>query len=152
MKINVNRIPEDGEDLTGVEPPTIMELENPDIRFQHEVAYKFHAQIQHNALLVTGKLTTPATLVCGRCLQEFELPLRVAQFVFHLELTGEDFVDLTANIREDIILALPQRALCDEACKGLCLTCGVDLNKRQCKCPAHRGDLHWHALDNLKLK
>jgi uncharacterized protein len=38
-------------------------------------------------------------------------------------------VDLTANMREDIILELPQRALCAEDCKGLCPHCGKDLNK-----------------------
>src|SRR5438552_3009524 len=103
MKINVKRIPADGESLSGSEPASVMELDEPDVRFQHTVAYNLHAQIQNNALLVTGKLETPVTLRCSRCLKTVEQPLKVAQFVFHQELAGEDFVDLTANIREDII-------------------------------------------------
>lgn len=152
MKINVKRIPEEGETLRGTEPGEIMELDEPDLRFQHEVAYNFHAQLQDNALLVTGTLDTPATVVCSRCLATFELTVHVGQFVFHQELQGEDFVDLTANIREDILLELPQRALCGPKCKGLCPSCGKNLNEGDCQCERTRVELHWHALDQLKLK
>ena len=152
MIINVKRIPPDGETLSGSDPSSIMDLEEPDTRFEHDVAYELLAQIQGNALLVTGWLSTPATLRCSRCLQVFDLPLRVDQFVFHQELQGEDFVDLTANMREDIILELPQRALCAEDCKGLCPHCGKELNKGSCRCKPSEGNLRWQALDNLKLK
>lgn len=152
MKINVKRIPADGESLSGSEPASIMELDEPDVRFVHEVGYDFYAQVQGNALLVTGKLTTAATLRCSRCLKTFEKPMRVEQFVFHQELAGEDFVDLTANIREDIILELPQRALCRPDCKGLCPVCGSDWNEGACQCKPSRGDVRWHALDQIKLK
>jgi len=152
MKINVKRIPEDGEALRGSDPASIMELEESDIRFEHDVEYDLLAQLQGAALLVTGRLSTPATLRCSRCLRVFDLPVRVDQFVFHKELEGEDFVDLTANMREDIILELPQRALCVADCKGLCPHCGKDLNKGPCRCQQSKGDLRWHALDNLNLK
>lgn len=152
MKINIKRIPPDGEALRGSDPASIMELEEPDTRFEHEVAYDLVAQLQGSALLVTGRLSTPATLQCSRCLRVFDLPLCVEQFVFHQELQGEDFVDLTANMREDIILALPQRALCAEDCRGLCPHCGKDLNKGPCRCKPSEGNLRWHALDNLNLK
>ena len=152
MKIDVKRIPEDGEALRGSEPASIMELEEPDTRFEHDVEYDLLAQLQGSAVLVTGRLVTPATLRCSRCVRVFDLPVRVEQFVFHKELQGEDFVDLTANMREDIILELPQRALCTEDCKGLCPHCGKDLNKGPCRCQHSEGDLRWHALDNLNLK
>ena len=152
MKINVKRIPEDGEALVGTDPASIMELEESDTRFEHDVEYDLLAQLQGTAVLVTGRISTPATLRCSRCLGVFDLPVRVDQFVFHKELQGEDFVDLTANMREDIILELPQRALCTADCKGLCPHCGKDLNKGPCRCQQSKGDLRWHALDNLNLK
>jgi len=152
MKVNVKRIPSDGEQLQGSESPAIIELDNDDIHFKKDIEYDFHAQIQNNALLVVGKLRAPVTLRCSRCLKSFDLPLRIGQFVFHKELTGEDFVDLTENIREDIILELPQRALCRPDCRGLCPKCGQDLNEKTCRCKPARGDLRWHALDQIKLK
>jgi len=151
MRINVKRIPPGGETLQGREPASIMDLEEPDIHFEHDVEYDFLAQVQGNALLVTGTLQTPATLRCSRCLRVFELPLRVGAFVFHQELHGEDFVDLTANIREDIILELPQRALCEVNCKGLCPNCGQDLNQGPCRCKRAQSDLRWRALDKIEL-
>ena len=152
MRINVKRIPEDGEVLRGSDPSSIMELDDPDARFEHDVEYDLLAQLQGNALLVTGQLRTPATLRCSRCLRVFDLPLKVDHFTFHQELHGEDFVDLTENMREDIILELPLRALCAESCRGLCPRCGKDLNKRPCGCKPSDGDLRWHALDNWNLK
>lgn len=152
MKINVKRIPEDGEAIRGTEPATSMDLDSPDVHFDHDVEYDFFCQIQGNALLVTGKLMTLATLRCGRCLQMFQAPLNVGSFVFHQELQGQDFVDLTPSIREDIILELPQRALCDQKCKGLCPSCGKDLNEGSCRCKPSGWDVHWQALDQLKFK
>ena len=152
MKINVKRIPIDGEVLRGSEPPSIMELDEADVRFKNDVAYDLFAQVQGSALLVTGTLRTPATLRCSRCLVAFEQPLTVSNFVFHQELHAEDFVDLTPSIREDIILELPQRALCQEECRGLCPHCGKNLNEGPCQCRPKREDLRWHALDQLKLR
>ncbi len=152
MKINVKRIPVGGEDLHGAAPASILDLNESVVRFPDEIHYELHAQLQGNALLVTGQLATVATAQCSRCLQPFQMPLRVGEFVVHQELHGEDFVDLTANIREDIILQLPQRALCDADCKGLCPWCGADLNQGACRCPKNRENGRWHALDQLKLK
>ena len=53
--------PVGGETLQGAEPAAIMELDDPDVRFLREIAYDFLAQIQGNALLVTGTLATAAT-------------------------------------------------------------------------------------------
>ena len=152
MKINIKRIPEEGERLTGVESPAILGIEEEDLRFECDISYDLFAQHQGQALLVTGKLQTPATLRCSRCLKKFRKPLTVREFVFHKELTGEDFVDLTDNIREDIILQLPQRALCHDECRGLCPLCGQNLNESDCQCAKSHGDLRWHALDQIKIK
>jgi uncharacterized protein len=151
MKINVKRLSEEGEKYVGAEPPAIMELQEEGVQFNQEIGYDLLAQLQGNALLVTGRLQTVGTLRCGRCLRDFEKPLAVAEFVFHQELSGEDFVDLTPQIREDMILELPQRALCSEACKGLCPVCGADLNQRSCRCAVRRRDDRWAALNQLKI-
>ena len=151
MILNVKRIPIEGEDLEGTEPSAIMDLADPDVWFEHDIHYRLRAQVQGQALLVTGRLETPATLHCSRCVRVFERLVTVSGFVFHQELQGEDFVDLTANIREDIILELPQRALCNENCQGLCPQCGGDLNERPCQCQVARPELRWQALDRLKI-
>ena len=153
MKINVRRIPEGGETLRGTEPATIIGLDDPNIRFEKEIAYDLHVEVQETALLVTGTLRAPATAHCGRCLKALKLPVAVDDFVFHHELHGEDLVDLTESVREDILLQLPQRTLCGPTCKGLCPVCGQDLNVRRCSCEQPRKfSGEWNKLDELKLK
>jgi len=152
LKINVKRIPVEGEDYEGSEQPEIMELRDADVQFEQPIEYVLHAQLQGHAVLVTGRLRTEVTLRCSRCLRMFRQKLAVGQFVVLQPLEGEDFVDLTPQIREDIILELPQRALCQPACKGLCPVCGKDLNDGVCGCKVSHEDLRWQALNQLKLK
>ena len=41
-------------------------------------------------------------------------------------------LDITRDVRDFIILALPDKHLCREDCKGLCPVCGTDLNVQTC--------------------
>ncbi len=52
---------------------------------------------------------------------------------------------------EEFMLALPMRPLCQEACKGLCPTCGVNLNENSCSCTQDEGDPRLAALRALKI-
>lgn len=44
-------------------------------------------------------------------------------------------VDLRGLLREQLILSLPMTRLCTPDCKGLCLTCGENINRAECHCP-----------------
>ena len=37
-------------------------------------------------------------------------------------------------LREQVLLAMPLKAVCSEACKGLCPRCGLYLNGEACAC------------------
>lgn len=43
-------------------------------------------------------------------------------------------LDLDELIEEEITLFLPAKMLCSEDCKGLCMTCGKNLNFGKCNC------------------
>ncbi|MBQ5968619.1 MAG: DUF177 domain-containing protein [Clostridia bacterium] len=43
-------------------------------------------------------------------------------------------LDLTALVREDVLLALPTKLLCRDDCRGLCPACGKNLNDGPCGC------------------
>lgn len=49
-------------------------------------------------------------------------------------------VDLGEAIREYALLALPMQALCRADCKGLCVSCGADLNAGACGCETDEED------------
>ena len=54
-------------------------------------------------------------------------------------------------MREQVLLALPMHAACGEDCKGLCGTCGQNLNEGQCGCATSQVDPRLAALKNIKL-
>lgn len=64
-------------------------------------------------------------------------------------LSGTE-IDLLDLVREQMLLALPDAVLCDEACKGLCTDCGQDLNDSECDCSSERIDPRWKGLEDLK--
>ena len=61
-------------------------------------------------------------------------------------------IDLSAAVRESILLALPPAPLCVEDCKGLCPTCGKDLNQGDCGCDRKVPEPRWDALKAIQLE
>jgi uncharacterized protein len=43
-------------------------------------------------------------------------------------------VDLRPLVREQLILTIPMRAVCDPGCEGLCLRCGENIQRKECRC------------------
>ena len=77
---------------------------------------------------------------CTRCLKDAE-NYYTAQFGEQVEENNpdgyslkNDTVDLTIIVDDLIMLNAPISFLCDDACKGICLGCGVNLNDSECKC------------------
>ena len=81
-------------------------------------------------LLITGSLQ----LDCSRCLKKYTLPFKkTAQFNYDIKPT-DLVIDLSSDLREEIILDFPIKPLCKSDCLGLCLKCGEDLNLGKCAC------------------
>jgi len=102
-------------------------------------------------------------LECRRCLRDTtadvhdEVHLIFAEAgepddpdVYAIDPAARD-LDLRPAVREQWLLNAPGYALCRPDCKGLCPTCGADLNARECGCAPvtqsrwdslrkHRGD------------
>ena len=60
-------------------------------------------------------------------------------------------IDLDPILKEQILLALPMSVVCSEECKGLCPSCGKDLNQGACGCGPQLGDPRLAVLKNIKL-
>jgi uncharacterized protein len=119
---------------------------------------------------VSGRLTGTLELNCGRCLEPFALPVASdfdLRYVPRTENIGEgereveeddlatafyddDQIDLTHLIVEQFQLALPMKALCSDACRGLCPQCGTNWNTGSCDCNLKWEDPRFAALRNLK--
>jgi len=52
-------------------------------------------------------------------------------------------------LREQVLLSLPPRTLCQADCKGLCPRCGQNRNETVCSCDSGPSDPRWEALAGL---
>ena len=111
-----------------------------------------HVSPAVGAMVVVGEVHGQLRCRCDRCLIYYtrrldRIPVNHQYLDFH-----EDILDLTEDVRDDILLAFPQRNLCREDCRGLCVICGQNLNARECGChQAQDDDSLWTALDNIRL-
>lgn len=115
-----------------------------------------------------GEFHTVVWLECGRCLSYFQLPVG---FELHEEFplqgipsgvssagfaTVEDkdsFPVFEGNLlhaddllRQYLLLELPMAPVCREDCKGLCSSCGHNLNEGECACAPRKGHPAFEAL------
>jgi uncharacterized protein len=110
------------------------------------------------------EIKTKAVFKCDRCLSEFnEIRSEKNEVLFQL---GQDShisddeeivrispeqkeIDMTDFIKEMLILSVPMKAICKEDCKGICASCGADLNSENCSCSGESADPRWDKLSEL---
>lgn len=138
-----------------------IEMGGQEVRFEEPFTGEAEIWNAGDRLLVKADVSGEAKLVCSRCLAEYTEILDVSfdeEFVSGepeegrteedeeeeeesgrtVSLYEGDEIDLTDPLRENILLELPMKPLCDEECKGLCPTCGTNLNEGACKCEGDR--------------
>lgn len=59
-------------------------------------------------------------------------------------------IDLSNGLKENLLLAIPMKIVCSEDCKGLCLSCGMNLNEDRCNCKKTVVDPRWAGLEQLR--
>jgi uncharacterized protein len=121
---------------------------------------------------LTANLEASVRLVCGRCLEPYDLPIS-ARFDLHLVrqesqpqarvveadeeaaaafVAPEGLADLRLMATEQIYLGLPMKRLCRPDCRGLCPTCGVNLNQETCGCREETTDPRLAPLKELRRR
>ncbi|RKD27821.1 uncharacterized protein SAMN02745883_00193 [Caminicella sporogenes DSM 14501] len=102
------------------------------------------------------------TFRCNRCLEEVDKEIN-GHIVTKIKLGKTeiedneddslylegDTIELSALVNEAVILSLPMKVLCKEDCKGLCPTCGENLNINKCKCNKEKIDPRLEKLKNF---
>jgi uncharacterized protein len=144
------RIPEEGQSICGEEPAESLALESDSlVKPRGAIRYDLHLQFVSGELVADGTVEVPVGLACSRCGKALRQTVREPAFSCVIEVENKHApVDLTNEVRESIILALPMFPLCQEACRGLCSRCGADLNETACRCKKPAGE-GWGAFDAL---
>ncbi len=159
FQFQVTLLPDAGMDYSGSLPVHALDIEDaPAIQFPYELVYDLNVSRLTEDILVKGTLTFKARCECARCLEWTDQEFQVPNACYFLEKVDADVVDLTEEVREDILLALPLRSVCGDGCRGLCPACGGNRNRGECRCPqdgeaeSSSGEENpWSVLDGLCL-
>ena len=152
LLIDVSRLDKDGEDFEGVLDDAVLELDGDLLRPFAGIRYSLFAQLLGRELLVRGTLAQDFDAVCSRCGGDFDFTATVPGFTVSIETDEHtEYADLTDEVRQSIILALPTYPVCRPECLGVCPSCGKNLNEGSCGCKREETDDRWGALDGLKI-
>ncbi|MDR3089601.1 MAG: DUF177 domain-containing protein [Desulfobulbaceae bacterium] len=108
-------------------------------------------RLDNSSWWLTGRLQMTFVLSCDRCACQVLWPV---DDEFHYRLVAADEVadgevdeksldlwplfgpmlNLAEVFCERVFLAMPEKVLCAEECRGLCPLCGADLNREPCRC------------------
>jgi uncharacterized protein len=171
VRIEVDRLTEQGESFAHTYAPDELALDDEEAQLTGETRVTGRASRKGEQVRLVGKIETGVEVHCSRCLRPVSVPVE-AEFEERYipaadesvtdelaELKPDDLgfstyegesVDVDLLVREQVLLALPMRPLCREDCKGLCPTCGTDLNAEACACEQKEIDPRWAALASLK--
>ena len=95
---------------------------------------KARAEKTDNSLLVNVDVSGRYASECSRCLAEVEQQWATS-FLLDFEITrNTEFVEISEDIRQEVLLGLPPCVKCSDDCKGICSVCGVNLNTEKCEC------------------
>ena len=110
-----------------------------------------HIVVKHvkgRELSITGECELVLEIPCDRCLEPVatEFHLNFSKNVDLddsdeqiLELDEKNYIDgynldVDKLLYNEILIGWPMKILCSETCKGICNTCGQNLNKGTCNC------------------
>jgi uncharacterized protein len=169
MRIEVDQLEGGSKPFAHVYAPEELILDEESARLTEAPQITGSARRRGNEVRLRGQITARAEVDCDRCLKSSAVPIETQFDVtyipaseYGLNQTAElqeddllvsvyegDAINVDEIVREQILLALPARALCGEECKGLCPVCGTDRNISACACEERETDPRWTALKNL---
>jgi uncharacterized protein len=169
MRIELANLEDSEGKVAHVYQPEELDLLDEQVHLSGPASLAGRVKCSGSQVFVTGHIEARARVECGRCLKPVDLPLNTD---FKLEyITDEDYkstrmaelpeeamslsvfdgetIDVDEIVREQVLLLVPARTLCQEECKGICLICGADRNLGDCHCEKGEIDPRWAALKHL---
>ncbi len=181
LRIHVEQITEKGLSLNFTQraesfPVLLQMIQSGECEFLGPIRTYVRAVKIRELVEVEGTFEVQVRFTCGRCLESFTAPVTnefAMTYTPHVpgmaeesqpqevELKAEDLglvyfqgeaIDLQEGIQEQVVMSFPIRPLCAEECKGLCQTCGANLNLGDCGCDRSVIDDRFAVLKNLRFE
>jgi uncharacterized protein len=125
-----------------------LEYKNRKLPFRRAVRLRGQAYFQGGMVYLSAELDTELEIECSRCLKPISSVVHREELLefqeeppgsagaplegFHYEFGAEE-LELTPYLESLIAASIESKPLCSPECKGLCPTCGKDLNEGPCE-------------------
>jgi uncharacterized protein len=166
MRIELDKLEKTGNGFAHRYEPEEIVLDEEHARLTEPPAVEGRVSRSGREVRLRGRINAKAEVDCDRCLKTIAIPVEADFDVTYVteedytssaaaELQEEDLsvsifdgetIDVDELVREQLLLALPARALCGEDCKGFCPTCGTNRNTNSCNCETKEIDPRWAGL------
>jgi len=165
MRIRVSGLSQGIRRQSVKEPAGSLGLDEETYHFSRPIGVEYTLQKVGEKLVFHATVTTSMKLECSRCLDPMETEISeeitlLISFSEPPEQSGTDpdvkvvppgaeEVDISEEIRQTVLLAIPVKPLCKDNCLGLCPRCGTNLNLKTCLCQEKVADSRWSDLQKL---
>lgn len=136
--------------------------------FTHPMVVHARLDKTGNRVFLQAEVEVGGRFTCDRCVTEYETPVHSSYRMYYVvdasETEGIDpseiqvvppgftVIDLSEDVRQTILLAVPLKLLCTETCRGLCPSCGTNLNTGTCDCVSSSAvDPRWEKLQSIRF-
>lgn len=111
-----------------------------------------------DTIVLDAKGEVGMQIPCSRCLApvKVQVNFNCNEKFSHAGVLNEktetfsgDCIDLADIVKRSIISVLPMKVLCTQECKGLCPSCGKNLNEGKCDCDTTEFDPRFESLRAL---
>ncbi len=164
MKVKRSELTEPAGSLSARVKSGDLPIEELEV-ISENVSIRLKIQPIGSDLKIDGTASARLREMCDRCLIPYEINVEPA---FELMLTENDLPsDKTDDldiypfpsnqkefnfgpvIRDALVLERAMKKVCKEDCKGLCPSCGINLNRGKCDCHQTEINERWSALKTI---
>lgn len=138
------------------------------------------SNVENKRLLIQGETDVTAAIPCGRCLKQVPTKLHLAvdktvilspqsqaSQISQISIEAQELdddnleqleymdgyqLDIDRLVYGEILVGWPMKVLCRDDCKGICSTCGADLNESTCNCSQTAIDPRMAAFQDVFSK
>ncbi len=162
MKINVSKLSEGIHEYGLTAEPAEIGLGE---QFHETVHVAVMLDKSSRQIHLRARVTTTGCFLCDRCIEEFQIQLGNSYDMYYIAGESDrslydvdevhvvppdvNEIDIGEDVRQIVMLAVPQKLLCMESCAGLCPRCGRNLNRERCTCKVEEIDPRWDKLRGL---
>jgi uncharacterized protein len=150
--------------------PGSVDYQTSEIKQVEPLEVNATAELLEGNIRVAGAIESKVELVCARCLEPVVEDVQRSFDLFYSPLPKDvkpeearlrdddaeigffegEGLFLADVLREQVLLALPMKVICRGDCRGLCPSCGANLNHEECRCETHTTDPRSASLARLK--